>query len=203
MLPEFAAISIDLESRYFYKDTGSLGSLMPTVQVELAGHVAEQIKFDASPDAGFSRAMQAVAGELEDRQCVMKAIKFPHLPPDPPPVRPYVPLVISAFHGIGGTLEEFSAKSTVQDSVRIFQDMYPYLADSLRLHWRAVEALAQARLQRKTLGEREACQVIGQQISVESEAKAQAYLERMRQELAERNELSQQAYEQRKGKKPP
>jgi len=81
--------------------------------------------------------------------------------------------------------------------------MYPYLADSLRLHWRAVEALAQALLQRKTLGEREAFQVIGQQISVESEAKAQAYLERMRQELAERNELSQQAYEQRKGKKPP
>jgi hypothetical protein len=179
----------------------------PSVQVELAGHVAEQIKFDPGPDAGLSRAMEVVAAELAESKRVMKAIKFPHLPPDPPPPpRPQPLLIAGVFHSLKMD-NEWEGKTPDFDlmdkrSVETFQDIYLYMADSLRLHWPAVEALAHALLARKALSKAEAFQVIEQEISDESNAKAQAYIERLRQERMEEKERAQQAYEQRMGKKP-
>ena len=182
ILPEFSAVSIEGPSADWNKPTFSLGSLLPSVQVELAGHVAEQIKFDSSLDTGFSRAMLVVAGYFDDQKSIGKAIQNPHLPPDPPPARPYMPLVLNAFHGIEGTVEQYMPESSMdydertRRSVQIFQDMYPYLVDRLRLHWPAVEALAQALLQHKTLSEAEAFQVLEPAISDEAKAEAQAFL---------------------------
>jgi hypothetical protein len=157
----------------------------PSVQVELAGHVAEQIKFDPGPDAGLSRAMEVVAAELAESKRVMKAIKFPHLPPDPPlPSRPQPLLIAGVFHSLKID-NEWEGKTPDFDlmdkrSVETFQAIYLYMADSLRLHWPAVEALAQALLQCRTLGEPEVFQVVDREISDESKAKAQVYIERWR-----------------------
>ncbi|MHB8627773.1 MAG: hypothetical protein ACYDBJ_17455 [Aggregatilineales bacterium] len=137
MLPNFDQISIEVMSADWTGATFSLGSLMTVPQVLIAGQIAVQIQYSLSPDD------LRPSGHAETAEGQITAY-------------------IEEYSGDSMTSAAARAKRDA-NAKAILNEMSKYVEEMLRGYWKSVEALAQTLLQRNTISQVEAFEIIGNQ----------------------------------------
>jgi len=98
-------------------------------------------------------------------------------------------LIKEARNLIDGYIDEYATDDFIKKhslTTKFLKDVYAYVEENLRTHWISVEALANALLQKRTLSEEEAFEIIERNIPEDLKGKAKTALSRtIEQKLAE------------------
>jgi hypothetical protein len=154
ILPEFERVAIEGQSADWAKTTFGLGSLITASQVLLAGYAAERIKYNIREDS------------LPRNSASVKRAE--HL----------TAAYIEEYAGDG-----LSASKRDRRAAQLVREMFDFVEKTLRTYWVSVEALANALLQRKSLTEAEAFEVIEKDIPEDAKVRAEARIQKWKRRV--------------------
>jgi hypothetical protein len=150
VLNEFTSLSLDGPAVDWDKLTFSLGSLMSVPQVLLAGYLAERRQFELQRLNEYDLTSPLAKKSLH--------------------------LITSYVEEYGG--EEMSFKLRDEKALEIFKLVFAYVAQNLETFWPSVQALAAALLDRRTLSQAQAFEIILRAIPAGAQLQAREYMAR-------------------------